>query len=1418
MSKRKIGLGIFLLVLLLIGSTYAYWTWNSNTNKNIVFNTASGIKDYVIYDSGESKFVGDLTLDGSIYTTISINKNTNDYSMVATIYMDINSIDDDMKVSPALKWKVTSGDNTSFNSTPLAQGNFIGSNNGDTLTLVPNINVIYKGTNDNATKYTIWIYLDSSEYISSGLSGETLDTNVWTEINLAEGMEDVFEITRKSVDHQIIRATAVNNLYDITGYKVTTINTEPSSWDSASGRVFLIDYIADSGNRLYYIWVKDSQDRVISTTITTGELDNTGPSCVFDNAFSKASIRNGETATIKLTCTDTGTGIKSSNITLANLSLSSANMVLNSIGNKTAIENGYEYTLTVTGTSTDDNVTITLSDGIVTDQVNNGNSSVTSPAMAVANEITCASGYYLKANEYSCTICPAGSKCTGGTYHFFVNSDQGKTLCSPGTYQGSTGKSSCSSCSPGYYTNSNGATSCSYCTAGTYASGYGNTSCSNCNPGYYSANYASSCTACAKGTYAANSRSSSCTVCGAGLTTSSTGSTSSSACTACTNTGVGNVSTWATPSWSANTVTNLCTISSCNGGYEVTGSSSSTACSACAAGKYSSSGKSCVNCPIGSYSGSTASSCTACAGGTTNEATGSTNCPLSCDNNLGVATWVTPTFASNYQSLISKTSNVGNDGTTSTQYSSSQNVKDLITIPGASSLNVTITYQTEACCDWVCVYEGDSSNTSKCTTANSVSGPLANATRTTTTFEISGDTATFFFHSDGSVQNYGYYAIVEGGIDAVENTCSINSCNTGFTLGDNVCEGESTASAPTVVAKYVSDDSSYTSGTWTNHAIYVTLSSVATDTSITDFQYSTNGGTRWTNMSCSVTQSGTTYSCSYTWPLANDTNDTILFRGIDTLGKATQNSSSLNIKYDTEAPTGSISKSVSSGTINATLEAEDPVSGIGNYYYKLLDSNTCGVGTDGTSNFHTPSSMSNYDFTLNYSTDGTYYICVKVYDNANNLSYISQKVNTFLYEDPSGANVPVLTDGLIPVMISNNGATVTVARDTDKWYDYGHSLWANAVLVKNTGVKTREQNSVEGTVIDLSDIIAYYVWIPRYSYIIQTTGVSSAGNEQAFNITFVDTNTKHTGSTQGTAFTHPAFTFDIDGDNVANDPDDELAGIWVGKFELSHTSLTTSSMSCSSTSCTNADNLRILPNVAPLCSNTVSSFFFGIRSMQRTTTTFGLSTDSTVVDSHMMKNREWGAVAYLSHSSYGIGKNEVRVNSYYASSNMKTGCGASAANKTSETTCYDPYGKTTTGSPSTTGDTTTYPQSTTGNITGVFDMSGGSYEYVMGNYNNTTGSSGFVSSWFTTTGNSKYYDKYTVTSNSSCTFTECGGHALKETADWYSDHVYFVTSGGPWFLRGGYSSYGTVASIFYSDNNGGFVHGNNSARVVLVVA
>ncbi len=219
-------------------------------------------------------------------------------------------------------------------------------------------------------------------------------------------------------------------------------------------------------------------------------------------------------------------------------------------------------------------------------------------------------------------------------------------------------------------------------------------------------------------------------------------------------------------------------------------------------------------------------------------------------------------------------------------------------------------------------------------------------------------------------------------------------------------------------------------------------------------------------------------------------------------------------------------------------------------------------------------------------------------------------------------------------------------------------------------------------------------------------------------------------------------------------------------------------------------------------------------------TTYGLTTST---DSHMMKNSEWGAVAYLSHSKYGI-NTEIRKNNFSEDSSnyyrTSTGCGANSANantSTTVTTCAIPY-----GTPS--NETYAYPQSTTGNISGIFDMSGGIAEYVMGNYGNVTKSSGFGADWFTTTGNSKYYDLYdsttftgtNITNITFCTLATCGGHALNETKSWYSDTDGFVYSRIPWFLRGGYASSSTNAGAFFSAVWGGVASYNYSFRSVLV--
>ena len=415
---------------------------------------------------------------------------------------------------------------------------------------------------------------------------------------------------------------------------------------------------------------------------------------------------------------------------------------------------------------------------------------------------------------------------------------------------------------------------------------------------------------------------------------------------------------------------------------------------------------------------------------------------------------------------------------------------------------------------------------------------------------------------------------------------------------------------------------------------------------------------------------------------------------------------------------------------------------------------------------------------------------------------------------------PVLDGGMIPITLSNTGVA-TVADTSQEWYNYGEKEWANAVLVNEnatsgtTGSYSREYYlNNPGTTVLESDILAYYVWIPRYKYQIWTTDATTTTSPQQINIVFEDKDTtKSNGNTVGQYLTHPAFTF---GTN------NELNGIWVGKFETTG----------------DATTPTIKPNLQSLRRQNVSTQFttslkFSGGTMNASTgavsfagnNTYGLTNET---DSHMMKNSEWGAVAYLSHSQFGI-NSEIYINNSSGFYTGRSGGNVGGSQNTlsaqfgsgSTSSRYNSYGYYTwTGQPisssgtigTVTDSTLGTKASTTGNITGIYDMSGGAYEYVMGNYNNTASDSGFK-----TFPESKYYNSYTITGNSSCTLATCGGQALYETSSWYSDSAYFVDSDFPWFLRGGSYLNGADAGAFHSSYNDGYF-GKYSWRSSLLVA
>ena len=406
--------------------------------------------------------------------------------------------------------------------------------------------------------------------------------------------------------------------------------------------------------------------------------------------------------------------------------------------------------------------------------------------------------------------------------------------------------------------------------------------------------------------------------------------------------------------------------------------------------------------------------------------------------------------------------------------------------------------------------------------------------------------------------------------------------------------------------------------------------------------------------------------------------------------------------------------------------------------------------------------------------------------------------------DESGANVPELGNTLIPVVYDEKESQWKKADvETEKaWYDYEQQKWANAVIVTPETYITY-QKATEGTIVDMDHILQMYVWIPRYSYTIQGQygkGSTVAATPGEIDVHFIDKNTKeegtatYSGDSPSGWYTPDAFT--LGGKN--------LSGIWVGKFETGYKDADTTSAAEQNKS--EPQSVIIKPGVYSWRGITVSNIYSTVKGIAGNDT-FGL--DGIMYDSHAMKNDEWGAAAYLSQSKYGKYGNEdykgankeVYINN---NSSYQTGYSGGEPSLSSSAPCI-PYNDLESA-----GDGAGQKgpgASTTGNIYGVYDMSGGAWEYVMGNYSNTPGISGFTGDWDT-----QYKDYINF-----YTSTVVKSHALSETAGWHGDGKNMVYSSSPWFGRGGSYSYVASAGVFFFWNGNGGSNHDRSFRVVLTL-
>lgn len=380
----------------------------------------------------------------------------------------------------------------------------------------------------------------------------------------------------------------------------------------------------------------------------------------------------------------------------------------------------------------------------------------------------------------------------------------------------------------------------------------------------------------------------------------------------------------------------------------------------------------------------------------------------------------------------------------------------------------------------------------------------------------------------------------------------------------------------------------------------------------------------------------------------------------------------------------------------------------------------------------------------------------------------------------SEPNKPILEkngEKMIPIKWDKKSNLVETNENDSNWYNYNLRVWANA--------KTKNDS--------------YFVWIPRFAYRIIYYSDSTYSKITAFWDGLGLWNSE-TGESRGTIddglkivdynndkyIVHPAFETNLD----VGGWDSQLSGIWVAKFEVSGKN----------------ENLKVTYGVSSERNQTLGEQYISAR---KATYGYKGTNDSdgntSFMNSHMMKNSEWGAVAYLSNSKYGRNGVEVTKNS----SDQYTGGGSGSA--------YINNGN----------------QSSTGNVYGIYDLAGGAWERVaiFNSYDNNN----YISSskWTQLTGlskdssSTKYATKY---NNSTGVIQGTGiiytvgkiGDATKEAKiyekeyAWFGDIAAIVSSEYPFLSRGGgYSDSNKNCGIFYSGRSDGKATKYDSFRTVL---
>ena len=454
------------------------------------------------------------------------------------------------------------------------------------------------------------------------------------------------------------------------------------------------------------------------------------------------------------------------------------------------------------------------------------------------------------------------------------------------------------------------------------------------------------------------------------------------------------------------------------------------------------------------------------------------------------------------------------------------------------------------------------------------------------------------------------------------------------------------------------------------------------------------------------------------------------------------------------------------------------------------------------------------------------------------------------FKDASGANEPVFISGLTPVTINGDGTT-TIVTDKSNWYNYEQKQWANAESSDNS----------------------LWVWIPRFAYKITYTNDVNKSEGGSIDVVFLNGTSNDyykngvlTDATLENYVVHPCFKSTSNSGYTNGEWNKNLTGIWVAKFEAGFQqgdALTPLNNNISNVVRSNVNYssgavyLADVENGGSAGYNTARNYIDGIYgenisglltdlsayNLKETKITYpvfkgatysmnyisvddayrvckALTDDGNIygfnkktADTHLMKNSEWGAVAYLSYSKYGTNGQRVYINNVSLNNSVTSVYGvtgyagnAYGANPVATTVganiWYSENGK---------------MASSNHNITGVYDLVGGAWErvsaFVVNNYTETFGYS-ITRDTLNAEGtnvNTKYITAYSVAetdlnTNNYVSNSEKIGDAVVETSSlgdgstsWNTATSMFPSLDLPFFARGG--------SYLFAGNSGLFNYG-----------